>query len=816
MAVDRFQLTIEAATRGEQDVARLEAAVNKFSAAAEKSGAKTKEMGNSFEGAGDKIRTAFADPLGSAGEAIESLFSRLGPTGAAIGALATAAAAAGAGVLALAKGFGDLYEQQANNALRLGVTIREYSQLSQISQEAGLSGDALVATMKGLSKALSDNSTEGRQAKAALAELGVAANTVEGEARPISELLGDIASRLGKIEEPARRADLAIKILGRGGMEVLPLMTEELRQQLIELDRAGYGWNRYSEEVGKSTDRAFDRVNRRWSEIKKMAGELASEAVLIASSPRPGLALSGRIAAREQIAENLRVERGIALSRAGLGTVLRGPSGVSDARLRQMGAEANEAAQRRAAIASEAAAKAAEKAANEAAKIAERIAKYNADVIDAVMRRPIGAGSRSLTASAAALNPGISFIGGPSLLRAGERAFGGPMGMDPASLERRAQVARDEADYQARKVQLLSGPGGELAAVQQVTAIRLRALEDEINYGATAFDIERQRLQIRRDGELQILEIQRARIAEQKADGAAIFDALTAGGAGVKRYATGFGMGIGRTIFSNAYSQFASGTMGKLSLTNDPNSMVGKILAGTPFGANPAAQAGQVQLTAGQLQLQAGTKMMAAASMMGGGGMGMLGGFGIGGGSTALPASVAMLNPFYKPSGNMARNIGLAGAGIGAGLGVMSGIGSGGAGGALTAIGSAAGGAAAILPALSSSLALAGPIGGAIAIGATLAMAFLPDPKEARRRSLEEQARQRAYEDATGMEFATDIRGRTVDYSKTGSLRVNLTVNAMDAQSIIDRQEDIGEAVRQALTSYPPLALDVRGAALGA
>ena len=76
------------------------------------------------------------------------------------------------------------------------------------------------------------------------------------------------------------------------------------------------------------------------------------------------------------------------------------------------------------------------------------------------------------------------------------------------------------------------------------------------------------------------------------------------------------------------------------------------------------------------------------------------------------------------------------------------------------------------------------------------------------------QAKQRAYEEATGIEHTTDIYGRQTDYSKRGDTRVYLSVSAMDAQSIIDRQEDIGEAVRQALTSYPPLALDVRGAAL--
>ena len=123
MAVDRFQLTIEAQTRGEQDIARLEAAVNRFSAAADKGAAKTKEMGASMEGAGETIRNAFQNPLQAAGEAVENLFARIGPAGAAMGTFTTAAAAAGAAVLMMAKNFGDLYEQQVGGNPMGFVTI---------------------------------------------------------------------------------------------------------------------------------------------------------------------------------------------------------------------------------------------------------------------------------------------------------------------------------------------------------------------------------------------------------------------------------------------------------------------------------------------------------------------------------------------------------------------------------------------------------------------------------------------------------------------------------------------------------------------
>ena len=49
-------------------------------------------------------------------------------------------------------------------------------------------------------------------------------------------------------------------------------------------------------------------------------------------------------------------------------------------------------------------------------------------------------------------------------------------------------------------------------------------------------------------------------------------------------------------------------------------------------------------------------------------------------------------------------------------------------------------------------------------------------------------------------------------------MRVDFTmnVNALDSKSIVDNQEAIGEAARQAMTSYPPLALAVRSAVIPA
>jgi len=840
MAVDRFQLQIEASTRGEQDLARMEAAVNRFSAAAEKSGAKTKSLGTDMAASGDKIRDAFANPMQAAGDAAQSLLGRLGPVGTAIGAVATAAIAAGTAVFGLAKSYADLYDQERNAAVRLGVTTREFVQFSRVAQEAGLQGESVVGMMRGLAKTLGDSEGEGKKASRMLKGLGVDTMDATGNLRPMKQLIFDIAEGLDRIEHPALKADAAMEILGRGGLENLPIMNSALRQQVTELEAAGYGWTQYGERVADATGNAINRSGRKWEMFIRGIKEGASELFLSFADPgwqfdrvrqvpragEKGLAtidgeavqLPGHINPKS-LDDRLAAER-----RRRIAAIAAG--GGMQARLAEVKGELSKAIEDNADVEAvrrlSAEYKSLEKAIKAAAE-AEKAGTFVARGMKDPYQLPASLyrdGERPMFGGATS-TVGVSF--GSSLLKPGESVNRGFMGIsradEQARTDRALEAARATADYQSRRVQLMTGPGGEIAAVQTATSIRLAALEQELTLGTSIFEVERQRLQITRDGELQILEIQKARAAETRAAGASIFDAITAGGGGVKNYAAGLGMGTGRTIFSNLYSQVAGGMSGKLSLTSNPNSMIGKILQGTPFGADPNAQAGAVQMTAAQIQMQAAQTQLSAAGMGGaGGGIGSLLGLAGGGSGGSLPSNVAMLNPFYKGGGmstGAKYTMGI-GAGIGAGLGVMSGIQQGGAGGALTSTASLAGGAAALLPMLSKSLALAGPIGGAIAIGATLAMAFLPDPKQARRMALEEQAKQRTYDEASGVEYTSDVYGRSADYGKRGDVRVYLNVNALDAQNIIDRQADIGEAVRQALSSYPPLALDVKGAALGA
>jgi len=439
------------------------------------------------------------------------------------------------------------------------------------------------------------------------------------------------------------------------------------------------------------------------------------------------------------------------------------------------------------------------------------------------------------------LNPNVYMVPTEALNQANSafnvassgEAFGaGAIARTNADRQRELEILRQGYDYQARKVELIAGPGGEVAAIRTAAQIRLALLDEEESRGASGFELQRQRNQILMDQELAILGYKKQQEAASRQQGMQLFDSITAGGGGLQNYIKGLALGQGRTVFGNLYQMTTAGLDGKLSVTKDPNSLLGKLLNGTPFGVDPMQRAADTQISAATTQLAAANKMLSAVA----GARGGVGGAALGAVSGALRSGAGLLGTaqsyvgdidpgdkiqgtiidpdsgaiIRQPGSNVGRYLGLGATIAGGAFGTYSGIKQGGARGGLTATASLAGTIAALDPEPISKTVLA-----VVALAATGITMLLGDPKQKRAKELESEAASRRFTEPTGTDYVTDLYGRRVDYNKSGELRpIIVQVSAMDAKSFIDRQEDIGEAVRQAIDSYPPLTNSMRSAVL--
>lgn len=136
----------------------------------------------------------------------------------------------------------------------LGLSLAEMQEWNYAAMMQRVSGEALAKTLGKLSG--------GKYDKKALAELGVAAEESGGKMKSGTDLLEDVAEALSKIDDPAKRNGLAMKVLGKSYLQLMPLLQdgakgiEELKK---EFDDLGGG---FSPEFAKESDAFGDNIDR--------------------------------------------------------------------------------------------------------------------------------------------------------------------------------------------------------------------------------------------------------------------------------------------------------------------------------------------------------------------------------------------------------------------------------------------------------------------------------------------------------------------------------------------------------------------------
>ena len=189
----------------------------------------------------------------------------------------TALVAVGTAIAKLTLDQAALAKEQQNNAIRTGLTLKEYGVWSQVAANAGVNAQALVTSMRTLSKAMDENSEEGKVAKRALDQLfGGTAQAAQAANQPTMQFLLSIADAMDKIPSASRRAELAIQIFGKGGVEQLPILNSHLPEMLKNAEEAGVGFDELSSKGLKDLDKKIQDANTQWTVFKQNIAETAA------------------------------------------------------------------------------------------------------------------------------------------------------------------------------------------------------------------------------------------------------------------------------------------------------------------------------------------------------------------------------------------------------------------------------------------------------------------------------------------------------------------------------------------------------------
>lgn len=125
---------------------------------------------------------------------------------------------------------------------RLGTTTDELQAMQLAAGEAGVGAEALTTGLRFLNRNIAEANKGGGDAAALFRKMGISLkDSVTKEARPAGDVLGDLADHLAEIKDPAEKTEIAMKLLGRGGAELIPLLNrggeafDEARKSMQEL-----------------------------------------------------------------------------------------------------------------------------------------------------------------------------------------------------------------------------------------------------------------------------------------------------------------------------------------------------------------------------------------------------------------------------------------------------------------------------------------------------------------------------------------------------------------------------------------------------
>ncbi len=205
---------------------------------------------------------------------VQQTAKKIRGAGLAIGGLGTAIVAP----LALAtKKFLDLGDALNKMSARTGVSVQALSELKFAAEQSGGSIENVEKSIATMQKQLLSASQGLTTATDTLAELGLELSELEGLAP--EDQFQKIAGAVAAIEDPSKRAAVAMRIFGRSGSKLLP-MFESMQMLRDEAQRLGITMSSETAQSAADLGDAFNRVVASVGALAVKVGEALAPALI--------------------------------------------------------------------------------------------------------------------------------------------------------------------------------------------------------------------------------------------------------------------------------------------------------------------------------------------------------------------------------------------------------------------------------------------------------------------------------------------------------------------------------------------------------
>jgi lambda family phage tail tape measure protein len=129
-----------------------------------------------------------------------------------------------AGLVGLAKGALDAGDRMYDLSKQTGVSVESLAKFKKAAATSGTDIDSVAKAMGKLSKNMLDAATGSKQAAAPFKALGISVTDSKGQLKTADAVLLQIADRFKAMGNDPAKPGLAMKLLGRAGAEMIPLL----------------------------------------------------------------------------------------------------------------------------------------------------------------------------------------------------------------------------------------------------------------------------------------------------------------------------------------------------------------------------------------------------------------------------------------------------------------------------------------------------------------------------------------------------------------------------------------------------------------
>lgn len=211
--------------------------------------------------------------LGAIEKSIESLKSRMGTVAKAAGGIVAAATAAAAGLTAIAKSAANAGDDLDAQSSLFGFAVEQLQIWTRAAGYGDIATEEFTSSIQYLNRIVGDASRGQKEALKPFTDLGVKLTDASGKTRMTSDVMADLAERFSHIDDPAKRASLAMDLFGRGGLRMGRFLAESgpAIARATEIVQA-FGF--YTAESAAQADAANDALEDSATLIRGMKNEI--------------------------------------------------------------------------------------------------------------------------------------------------------------------------------------------------------------------------------------------------------------------------------------------------------------------------------------------------------------------------------------------------------------------------------------------------------------------------------------------------------------------------------------------------------------